>query len=44
MARAKINGGWRLNGNIIKLVSRYDNEWGYSCHTVDLVQKVGKSQ
>jgi glyceraldehyde 3-phosphate dehydrogenase len=27
-------------GNLIKVVSWYDNEWGYSCRLVDLVQKV----
>jgi glyceraldehyde 3-phosphate dehydrogenase len=28
------------NGNLIKVVSWYDNEWGYSCRLVDLIQKV----
>ena len=33
--------GIELNKNFFKLVSWYDNEWGYSCRTVDLIQKVG---
>ncbi len=35
--------GIGLNSKFFKLVSWYDNEWGYSCRTVDLVRKVGKS-
>ena len=31
-----------IDGNLLKTVSWYDNEWGYSCRTVDLVAKVGK--
>ncbi len=31
-----------LDGNLLKVVSWYDNEWGYSCRTVDLIAKVGK--
>ena len=33
----------KLNQKFFKLVSGYDNEWGYSCRTVDLIKKVGKS-
>jgi glyceraldehyde 3-phosphate dehydrogenase len=29
-----------VNGNLVKVVSWYDNEWGYSCRVVDLVGKV----
>jgi glyceraldehyde 3-phosphate dehydrogenase len=29
-----------VNGNMVKVVSWYDNEWGYSCRVADLVQKV----
>jgi glyceraldehyde 3-phosphate dehydrogenase len=27
-------------GNFVKVVSWYDNEWGYSCRVVDLVEKM----
>jgi glyceraldehyde 3-phosphate dehydrogenase (phosphorylating) len=29
------------NGNLLKVFSWYDNEWGYSCRLVDLVEKIG---
>ena len=29
-----------LDGNFLKVVSWYDNEWGYSCRTADLIKKV----
>ncbi|MEX0937488.1 MAG: type I glyceraldehyde-3-phosphate dehydrogenase [Pirellulales bacterium] len=29
-----------LDDNMVKVVSWYDNEWGYSCRTADLVAKV----
>jgi glyceraldehyde 3-phosphate dehydrogenase len=35
--------GIGLNSKFFKLVSWYDNEWGYSCRTVDLLKKVGKN-
>ncbi len=31
-----------MNGNIIKVLSWYDNEWGYSNRVVDLISLVGK--
>jgi glyceraldehyde 3-phosphate dehydrogenase len=34
--------GIELSNKFFKLVSWYDNEWGYSCRTVDLVRMVGK--
>jgi glyceraldehyde 3-phosphate dehydrogenase len=34
--------GMGLNSRFFKLVSWYDNEWGYSCRTVELLQMVGK--
>ena len=30
-----------IDGNMVKVVSWYDNEWGYSCRTVDLIAKFG---
>ena len=29
------------DGKLCKVVSWYDNEWGYSCRTADLVAKMG---
>ncbi len=29
-------------GNMIKVVSWYDNEWGYSCRTADIIARVAK--
>jgi len=29
-----------LDGNLVKVVTWYDNEWGYSNRVVDLAQKV----
>ncbi len=30
------------NGNMVKVVSWYDNEYGYSCRVVDLITKIAK--
>lgn len=32
------NAGISLNPNFVKIVSWYDNEWGYSCKILDLIQ------
>jgi glyceraldehyde 3-phosphate dehydrogenase len=29
-----------MDGNMVKVVSWYDNEWGYSCRVVDLLTKM----
>ena len=29
--------GIQLNSNFFKVVSWYDNEWGYSCRVIDLI-------
>ncbi len=30
-------------GSMVKVVSWYDNEWGYACRTVDLIARVAKT-
>jgi glyceraldehyde 3-phosphate dehydrogenase len=32
-----------IEGNMVKVISWYDNEWGYSCRVVDLAKYIGKS-
>ncbi|MEM7784861.1 MAG: type I glyceraldehyde-3-phosphate dehydrogenase [Planctomycetota bacterium] len=29
------------DANMVKIISWYDNEWGYSCRTADLIAKIG---
>jgi len=36
--------GIELNGNFFKLVSWYDNEWGYSCRVVDLIRQMASTE
>ena len=31
-----------LDGNLVKVVAWYDNEWGYSCRIVDLISFIAK--
>lgn len=31
-----------IDGNMLKVVSWYDNEWGYSVRTADLIARIGK--
>jgi len=32
----------KVQGNLVKVLSWYDNEWGYSCRLRDIVEYVGK--
>jgi glyceraldehyde 3-phosphate dehydrogenase len=32
-----------MGGTLIKVVTWYDNEWGYSCRTADLAALMAKS-
>jgi len=34
--------GIMLNDNFVKVVAWYDNEWGYSCKVVDLIEHMSK--
>ena len=31
-----------VGGNCVKVISWYDNEWGYSCRVRDLIDFIGK--
>ena len=31
-----------IDGNFVKVLGWYDNEWGYSCRTIDVIKIVGK--
>jgi len=31
-----------MEGSMVKVVAWYDNEWGYSCRTVDLVERLAR--
>ncbi len=31
-----------VNNNLVKVMGWYDNEWGYSCRLVDLVDKISQ--
>ncbi|MGL4594475.1 MAG: type I glyceraldehyde-3-phosphate dehydrogenase [Thermoguttaceae bacterium] len=31
-----------IGDNMVKILSWYDNEWGYSCRSVDLIEKLSK--
>ena len=37
----KVNGE---RGNLLKILSLYDNEWGYSCRIVDLINYIFLNQ
>lgn len=36
------DAGISLNDNFVKVVSWYDNEWGYSCRVLDLIAYIAK--
>jgi glyceraldehyde 3-phosphate dehydrogenase len=36
--------GIELNSNFFKVVSWYDNEWGYSCRVIDLIISMAKKE
>ena len=36
------DAGISLNDNFVKVVSWYDNEWGYSCKVVELIKHISK--
>lgn len=36
--------GIELNSNFFKVVAWYDNEWGYSCRVVDLMESMAKKE
>lgn len=38
------DAGIELNGNFFKVVSWYDNEWGYSCRVIDLMLYMAKKE
>jgi glyceraldehyde 3-phosphate dehydrogenase len=33
----------KVNGNLVKVLAWYDNEWGYSCRLLDLIKFTGQS-
>ena len=37
-------GHWThvIGDTMLKVLSWYDNEWGYSCRSVDLIEKIAK--
>ena len=32
-----------VHGNLVKVFSWYDNEWGYSCRLVDLIAMISQT-
>ncbi len=34
----------KVNGSMVKLLSWYDNEWGYSCRVVDLIKYISEME
>ena len=38
------DAGIELNSHFFKVVSWYDNEWGYSCRVIDLMTSMAKKE
>lgn len=38
------NAGIMLNPNFVKVLAWYDNEWGYSCKVIELIEHMDKSK
>jgi len=34
----------KVIGDLVKVLAWYDNEWGYSCRMVDMLEKMGKAE
>jgi len=32
-----------IDGDLVKVIAWYDNEWGYSCRLAEMVERVGKT-
>ena len=32
----------QANGKLVKVISWYDNEWGYACRIINMAEKIGK--
>jgi len=40
LSTSVIGNGERASGSLVKVLSWYDNEWGYSCRVVDMIKRI----